>query len=134
MKVISRLVLLATLGISAASVTIAAPPQDRPGFPTKASVWVENRAPEEAIPVRLVRTPTEQPIRVDIGTPTVQLPANSVIDARQPRQPWEYRSIVVPTGQDLAASLNTAGQEGWEPSGVQITATGGTTIVLKRPR
>jgi hypothetical protein len=83
----------------------------RPGDPTQARVWVENRNRTEAIPVRL-----DQP----------------VIETVSARQRWEYRSVTMPPGADPARIFNASGVDGWEAVGVlQVGAT--TSVLFKRP-
>jgi hypothetical protein len=132
-------VVLATLSgiaVAAGGAMLAAPgQQDRPGQIGRNGVWVENRGRNEAVPVAIQDVVTSTPIGVQlIGTPTVAIAAVSVVQARLVRQAWEYRTINIGTGQDASAVLSTAGADGWEATGVQLTAPLGTTVVLKRPR
>ena len=96
----------------------------RPGEPTLARVWVENRAPNDAIPV-LVES---------IATPvTTHLDSTSTVQTIAGRQMWQYRTSPLP--KDAAGeSLNQFGMEGWEAVGVLPGANGGSTILFKRPR
>ena len=99
---------------------LAAPGQvgtDRPGQPTQGKVWVENRGRDEAVPVVLQEVATSMPMGV-----------------RFVRQPWEYRTLSVPPGQDLVKLLASAGMEGWEATGLQMPNQSGTVLLLKRPR
>ena len=109
---------------------LAAPGQDRtdrPGQSTQARVFVENRARSEAVPVILQEVTTPMPVSVQVtGTPTVQ--------ARLVRQPWEYRTVNIPLGQDVTSVLSVVGAEGWEITGVQVPGPSGDLLVLKRPR
>jgi hypothetical protein len=134
------------LVLSAAAGPLAAPAQDavaRPGDPTKARVWVENRDPSEALPVVVheVATPVSvqvvgpAPVTVQVaGTPTVAIAPTTTVQARLVRQPWEYRTINVKSPQDMATLLATAGAEGWEATGVQAANQAGIAILLKRPK
>jgi hypothetical protein len=126
----------ASIVLTAGAVTIAAPGQntERPGYPTKPSVWVENRGPAEAIPIVLQDVATSAPVPVQlVGTPTVAIGPTSMLQARRIRQQWEYRTISVPRGQDVSAVLNSAGMEGWEVSGVQFPDPASTILLLMRP-
>ena len=126
----------ATVVLTAGVVTIAAPGQntERPGYPTRPSVWVENRGPAEAVPVVLENVATSAPLPVQIvGTPTVNIGPATTVQARHIRQQWEYRTISAPRGQDVTAPLNSAGMDGWEVAGVQMLDQGGTVFVLMRP-
>jgi hypothetical protein len=72
--------------LAAGGAIVAAPAQDRPGFPTQARVWIENRDPAEAVPVTVIRTPTETPWHVQIvGVPTVALSSASVLPTTRVR-------------------------------------------------
>jgi hypothetical protein len=121
--------------VSAAAVTLAAPAQDRPGQPTKALVWVENRLRHEAIPVIVqdVTSPTPRSVQI-VGTPTVAIAASSTVQARLIRQSWEYRIVTVRPDQDLASALAGSGVDGWEATAIHLTGPAGTTVLLKRPR
>ena len=130
-------VLAGSIVLVAGAVTIAAPGQntDRPGYPTRPSVWVENRGRAEAVPIVLQEIATSAPLPVEmVGTPTVALGSASTVQARRIRQQWEYRTLSVSRGQDVAAALNGAGMDGWELSGVQLPDQAGTALVLMRPR
>lgn len=124
--------------LSASAVTAlgsgAAPVQQptRPGEISPANVWIQNRAPSDAVPVMLVDT-TGQSVRVQVTgmapVPSIEQP----VGTRAVRQAWEYMQVRVTANQDAAAILNQAGAEGWEA--VNATAgTGATAVLLKRPR
>ena len=136
----TRIALSALAGsivLTAGVVTIAAPGQntDRPGYPTRPSVWVENRGAAEAVPIVLQEVATSGPLQVEVvGTPTVAIGSASTLQARRMRQQWEYRILTAARGQDVAAALNTAGMDGWELSGVQLPDPAGSVLVLMRPR
>jgi hypothetical protein len=117
----------------AGSATLAAPPQDRPGVPTKASVWVENRRADEAIPVAIVPRPDATPDRVEV-VGAVALPATTIIGARRVRQQWDYSAITIPSGQNPIEALQSAGEDGWEVTGVLLPAPNATMLLLKRSR
>jgi hypothetical protein len=127
--------LLASVVVVATAAGLAAPAQERPGEPTKGRMWIENRGLAEAIPVSLQDASLPGPLSVQIsGTPTVSLTSGTAMQARLVQQPWEYRSVTVSKGQELASALNGLGAEGWETAGVQVVDPAGTTILLKRPR
>jgi hypothetical protein len=65
---------------------------------------------------------------------TVQLAGTPTVQARATRQTWEYRQITIVAGQDATAALNTAGNDGWETTGITLPASGATAVILKRPR
>ena len=104
----------------------------QPGQITQQRVWIENRGQAEAVPVSIETMAEEAPpLRVQvIGTPTVMLGAA----IRAVRQPWEYRNVTIPSGQDPAALLNAAGADGWEATGVTVGAGGAALVLMKRPQ
>jgi hypothetical protein len=135
MRRTSYVVTLVGLSLAAGTATVAAPQTDRPGMIIPARVWVENRRPDEALPVAIVRVDTAAPQPVTIvGATTFTLPATTVLQTREARQAWEYRALLITAGQDPAALLNTAGQDGWETTGYQFPSQAGLSILLKRPR
>jgi hypothetical protein len=103
--------------------------QPRPGEPTQARVWVQNREMGERIPVSLREVGQNVVVRAEV----VSVAAGAVVSARFTPQVWEYRSILVPAGGDPAAALRAAGAEGWETTGVIVPAAGGSNVLLKRP-
>jgi hypothetical protein len=107
----------------------------QPGQPTQARVWVQNRGDAEAVPVTIQAMAVEvPPLRVQVvGPPMVAIGAPNG-QARAVRQPWEYQNVTIPSGQDPAATLNAAGADGWEATGVAIPVQGGILVVTKRPR
>ena len=107
----------------------------QPGQITQQRVWIENRGQAEAVPVSIETMAEEAPpLRVQvIGTPTVMLGAASG-PTRAVRQPWEYRNVTIPSGQDPAALLNAAGADGWEAAGVTVGAGGAALVLMKRPQ
>jgi hypothetical protein len=112
--------------------------QDRtqqPGQPTQARVWIQNQGDAEAVPVRIRGVASDSPLRVQVsGTPTVTTGPGSVVQARLTRQPWEYRTVRIAAGQDLATVLNTAGADGWEATSVTSPIAGETAVLMKRPK
>ena len=110
------------LVIVAGAVFAAAQSTVRPGDPTQARVWIENRAPNEAVPVSIERfgaTPSVHISSVD---------ASVVLPSRTARQPWEYRVVAFENG-----ALVAAGNEGWEAVGV-VMSSGSANVLMKRPR
>ena len=108
--------------------------QPRPGEPTQARVWVENRQMDERIPVSLREIGQDVVLRTQVANiPPITLAPETVVPARLTSQFWEYRSVVVPTGSDPAPALRAAGAEGWEATGVILPAAGGSNVLLKRP-
>src|SRR5262245_49707026 len=108
--------------------------QDRPGQIGQARVFIENqRSRNEAVPIVLEEVATRTPLGVQIvGTPTVTLPAATVVNARRASQRWDYRTLNVAADQDPARALTTAGADGWELAGV-IPNASGSSLILKRP-
>lgn len=96
----------------------------RPGDMTQARVWIENRAADEAIPV-VLQNPNALRVQID---------PSSVVAARAARQPWEYRSIPLATGDDPARLFQQAGAQGWEAVGILQSGPAGATVLLKRPQ
>lgn len=122
------------IALTAGGAMLAAPSQDRPGIPTQARVWVENRGQNEAVPVSViggVQVIGTANVAIS-GTPTVALSPGTAV--RVSRQVWEYRMLRVPAGGDMGALLSTAGLEGWEATGLQVAEQTATVVVMKRPR
>lgn len=109
--------------------------QPRPGEPTKARVWVENRQMDERIPVSVREIGQDVVLRTQIASlPPLTLAAGTIVPTRVSLQVWEYRSVVVAAGTDPAPALRAAGAEGWETTGVVFPAAGGgSSVLLKRP-
>ena len=117
-----------------AGAGILAATQPRPGEPTQARVWVENRQMDERIPVSIREVGQDVVVRTQIASvPPITLAAGTIVSAHLTPQVWEYRSVLVPTGGDPAAALRAAGTEGWETTGVILPAVGGSNVLLKRP-
>jgi hypothetical protein len=116
-----RALAIAAVGgiVAGGGAMLAAPGQDRPGVIGQARVFVENRGRGDAVPVVLQDVMTASPI---------------VVQARLARQPWEYRTLNLQPGQDPATALSGPGADGWEATGIQLTASGSGVILLKRPR
>jgi hypothetical protein len=124
---------VACLALTAGTVMLAARGQySRPGEIGENHVLVDNRHPEQAIPVILQRT--LDPLRVLVtGRPTVTVDPMSAVGTRIVRQPWEYRTITLGAGEDPARALANAGLDGWEAVGFQ-PGPGEVNVLLKRPR
>ena len=124
--------ILATL-VGAAVVAARGQSTPRPGDPTQARVFVDNRAPNEAVPVLVQSIAT--PVVVQSGsTPlTAHLDAASLVQTVAARQTWQYRTMTL---QAAAAgeSLNPVGMDGWEAVAVPQSSPSGSTILFKRPR
>jgi hypothetical protein len=123
--VMSRLkTMLAALVLTAAggAVFVAAQSTVRPGDPTQARVWIENRSANEAVPVTIERFGSTPSVHVS------SVDASVVLSARAVRQRWEYR-----VGSLDASALEAAGNDGWEAVGT-VPASGGASVLLKRPR
>lgn len=101
---------------------------ERPGM-TEARVWINNRRPDEAIPVTLLGGDVKAPVPVK-----VEGPVDAKATVTSARQAWEYRSVAVSADQDLGAALNSLGADGWEAVGLMSQAGGKVTALLKRPR
>ena len=128
--------MLATcIGLTAGAI-LAAPSQDRPGVATQARVWIENRGQNEAVPVSVVGgvQVAGTPNVAISGTTTVALVPATTVLTRAARQTWEYRVLRVPAGGDMGALLSTAGLEGWEATGLQMSEQTALAVVMKRPR
>ena len=119
-------IVAACVGLTAGTALLMARgQQSRPGEIGENRVLIENHRPDQAVPVRAL-----EPLRVQ-GSGSSD-PASAVA-VRAVRQLWEYRSLNLSGGQDLARLLTNAGLEGWEAVGLQSGSTG-TTVLLKRPR
>ena len=114
----------------AGSAMIAAP-QKYPGQPTDARVWIENRTKTEAIAVSLQDATPDAQLNVRVQSlPPVQIGGG----VERKRQQWEYKTILVRPGQDIASELNRAGADNWEVAGSHPQNESGMLFVLKRPR
>ena len=106
----------------------------RPGEPTQARVWIENRAPNDAVPVIVQNVATPITAHLDTSsTVTAHLDSTSTVQTVAARQTWQYRSELLSTGAS-ATVLDRAGMDGWEAVGVLQTGPMGVTILFKRPR
>jgi hypothetical protein len=117
--------------VAVQGAVVAAPPQDRPGFPTQARVFIENGR-GDAVPVTLVQDGSAAPERVTIvGTAPVSI--SGAVQVQQARQAWDYRTLAIAAGQDLNAALTSAGADGWELLPVAVPGASTVTLVMKRP-
>jgi hypothetical protein len=134
MQAIGTTILAAAL-ITGGSAMLAAPDQTtaRPGDPTEARVWIQNRGRTEAIPVDLRDVNVDAPLRVQVMNGDTSRPA-PVVPVRSTLNPWEYRIVTVKVPDDAARILNPEGQVGWETTGIAWPAADGTRVLLKRPR
>ena len=124
--------LVPAIGLAGAAL-VAAPGQTYPGQPTQGHMLIDNRGPQQAVPVAVHQTPADAPWRVQVmGTPPVSV--GGVIETRQVRQNWEYQRITAQPDDDVTAELNRLGTAGWEASFQYVTPRGALVIVLKRPR
>src|SRR5262245_48879957 len=122
--------------VVAGSRMLAAPGQAtaRPGDPTQARVFIENRSDSEAIPVTLENFGDARPLKVDVwGTPTVTVAPTTTVRVAATRQLWEYRLLPLPAGAEAESALRQAGNDSWEAVSMQQGA-GGLVALLKRPR
>jgi len=121
----SAVVIGAILAAGGVAVFARGQSTTRPGEPTLARVWIENRSASDAIPVA---------IQSAVAPLRVQLDPSTVVISNAGRQAWEYRSIPLASGADPARGLAAAGTEGWEAVGVLQSGAAGVTVLLKRPR
>ena len=104
------------------------------GQMTEAHVWIDNRGPEQAIPVDLREVNVDRPLPVRVITDP-QSSQTGPIQVRAARELWEYRTLTLGANDEVAPQLNTLGGEGWESVGViSPAAARATTILFKRPR
>jgi hypothetical protein len=117
------MVVCSLLLVAGAVAFVAAQGQVRPGDMSQARIWVENRAPNEAVAVSVERISTTPNVHLSSVDASVVLPTRAIL------QRWDYRSL---PAADPAA-LQAAGNDGWEAVGV-MQSSGGSTVLLKRPR
>jgi hypothetical protein len=125
-------VLAAAFGV-AGSALVAAPGQTYPGQATQGRVLVENRGPQQSVPVSIQQIAGDASMRVQIlGTPSVSV--NGLLETRRTRQNWEYMRLTAQPDQDITTELNRLGAAGWETSLQLISQATTLVVVLKRPR
>ena len=125
--------------VGAAALAIVAGPQVakpiQPGEMTQAHVWVENRGPNQAIPIDLRAANIPVPLNVHVTNGEPGAVMTSPLAVRGTRQNWEYELVKVAAGgADAAAVLNAQGAAGWETTGIAFVSGDATTLLLKRPR
>jgi hypothetical protein len=124
-------VMVAAMAFASAAVLRDASAQEgtlTPGQPTQARVLIGNRDRDEAVPVSIQTVaPDVTPLRVELGPRTI-------VDARIVAQQWEYQILAIAAGSDATAALNAAGTNGWETTGLMLSAQQGNAVVMKRPR
>ncbi|HEY2153882.1 MAG TPA: hypothetical protein VGH34_23965 [Vicinamibacterales bacterium] len=113
---------------------LAAPEQtQQPGQMTQARVLVLNRGRNEAVPVDLRDANLDSPLHVRImnGEPNVA----PTLTVRLAPVTWDYKTVPIAPGDDMAQVLHTDGSNGWETTGITYADSRGmTTILLKRAR
>src|SRR5262245_58612684 len=127
--------------VGGGSAMLAAPGEQttlRPGQMTEARVWVQNRAPGEAVPVLLEDAGGElPPVRVRVVNAQQQaLGPDEPLRVTLARQRWTYRTVLLPPGTPVGGGgpLDALGQDGWEATGVTFAAADGAVgVLLKRP-
>lgn len=128
--------LFAGVLIAAGVGALAASAQDRterPGQPTQARVWIQNRGQADAVPVTVAPSGVPLPVQVT-GVPRVTTGPDSVVQARAVRQVWEYRDVKIAAGLDPIPALGRAGLDGWEATGLAFPSADETVVIMKRPR
>jgi hypothetical protein len=127
--------------VGGGSAMLAAPGQQttlRPGQMTEARVWVQNRAPNEAVPISIQDAAMNlAPLRVRIVNAQGPAPAgDEPVRVMLSRQRWSYRTVVLQPGAQVGSGgpLEALGNDGWETTGITFGATdGGVAVLLKRP-
>jgi hypothetical protein len=113
---------------------LAAPEQtQQPGQMTQARVLVLNRGRNEAVPVELRDANLDSPLHVRImnGEPSV----GPLLTVHLAPVTWDYKTVPIAPGDDMAQVLHTDGSNGWETTGITYADSRGmTTILLKRAR
>lgn len=99
----------------------------RPGEPTQAQVFVQNRSASDAIPVVVHSIAGVSYVRV------AGIESNVVVPTKAAPQGWEYRMVPLQANANGGA-LAGVGNEGWEAVGILQSNPTGATILFKRPR
>ena len=118
-------VLVATVG--GAVMVARGQSTQRPGEPTQAQVFVQNRSANDAIPVVVQSIAGVSYVRLAGIEPNVVVPTKGV------PQGWEYRTVQLQANANGGA-LAGVGNEGWEAVGILQSNPSGATILFKRPR
>jgi len=137
--------LVGALVVTSFALTASPEPQPNPQQPTpqgtqfagqmtEAHVWVDNRGPEQAIPVDLRALNVDRPLRVQVVNNDPQFGQTGPVPVRAARALWEYQTLTLGPNDDLTARLNTLGADGWEAAGIVSLTTQATTVMFKRPR
>jgi len=108
--------------VAGSAAYVAAQATVHPGDPTRAHVWVENRSPNEAIPVAVEHVNGTSNVHLSSADPSI------ILAARSARQRWEYRVMAFDP-----AALELVGNDGWEAVSV-VPSPGAASVLLKRPR
>jgi hypothetical protein len=130
---------LAAALVCGGSAMLAAPGQGtlRPGQMTEARVWVQNRAPHEAVPISIQDAAKElPPLRVRVVNGPTPQASDEPVHVKFARQRWSYRTVVLTPGTQVGGGgpLDALGAEGWEATGVTFGAPdGGVAVLMKRP-
>ena len=122
---------------AAASALLAAPGQTaQPGQMTQARVFVLNRGRTEAIPINLQESSLEAPLRVRVVNAQSVPGRDEPVAVRVVAPPpvWQYQTVTVAAGENMATALSPHGAAGWETTGVAIASPAGTMVLMKRMR
>ena len=133
------------LVVTSFALTASPEPQPNPQQPvpqgtqfagqmTEAHVWIDNRGPEQAIPVDLRALNTDRALRVQVVNNDPQFGQTGPVPVRAVRALWEYQTLTLGANDNLVARLNALGADGWEAAGIISLTTQTTTVMFKRPR
>ena len=131
------------LVVTSFALTASPEPQTNPQQPqgtqfagqmTEAHVWIDNRGPEQAIPVDLRAVNADRALRVQIVNADPQFGQSGPVPVRAARALWEYQTLTLGANDNLVARLNALGADGWEAAGILSLTTQTTTVMFKRPR
>ena len=125
MSQIMKSVVFVAVILAAGGIAVVARGQStaRPGESTQARVWIENRNPNDAVPV----------VVENVAAPiTAHLDSTSTVQTVAGRQTWQYHSELLAPGAPITV-FDRAGNDGWEAVGVLQSGPMGVTILFKRP-
>jgi hypothetical protein len=131
------------LVVSSFVLTASPEPQPNPQPPqgtqfagqmTEAHVWIDNRGPEQAIPVDLRAVNADRALRVQVVNADPQFGQTGPVAVRPVRALWEYQTLTLGANDNLVARLNALGADSWEAAGIVSLTTQTTTVMFKRPR